>query len=337
MVKIDKTRSGKGNNMGRMRLLEAANGAQFEGFCLIKSVAVRQNIKGSDYLDLVLADAGGEAAAKLWDYRVEEHGAFDADDIVKVRGSINIWKDAEQLKIDKIRHTAPADEVDLAAIIPCAPTDPAELYDILYRAAEGFDNTDLKRLVQYALKENREKLLFFPAAVKLHHATRGGLLHHVASILKLADAVCDAYPALDRDLVYTGVILHDIGKLRELDTGALGLASAYTAEGLLLGHISLGVSDVSAACELLGIPRSTAMLVEHMLLSHHGQPEFGSPRYPMFPEAEVLAELDLLDSRLFGMFAALESVQEGAFSERQWALDNRQLYRIPKESDKNEA
>lgn len=336
MVKIDKTRSGKGNTMGRMRLLEAANGAQFEGFCMVKSVAVRQNIKGSDYLDLVLADAGGEAAAKLWDYRVEEHGAFDADDIVKVRGSINIWKDAEQLKIDKIRHTAP-DEVDLSAIIPCAPKDPAELYDELYRAAEGFGSADLKRLVQYALRENREKLLFFPAAVKLHHATRGGLLHHVWSILKLADAVCGAYPALDRDLVYTGVILHDIGKLRELDTGSLGLASAYTAEGLLIGHIGLGVSDVSAYCELLGIPRSTAMLVEHMLLSHHGQPEFGSPRYPMFPEAEVLAELDLLDSRLYGMFAALESVQEGAFSERQWALDNRQLYRIPQNTDKHEA
>ncbi len=313
--------------MGRMRLLNEAKGQTFEGFCIIKSILVKSNIKGSDYLDLVVADSEGECAAKLWDYKKELFGTFEADDIVKVRGAITIWKDAEQLKIEKIRHVTSEDHVDMSLLLPCAPLDPAWLYDELFALAGGFADDDLRRLVQYLMRENREKLLFYPAAVKLHHATRGGLLHHTWTVTQLAKAVVAVYPALDADLIYAGAILHDIGKLEELDTGALGLAGTYTARGQLVGHISIGISEVSAACELLGVPAETAMLLEHMLLSHHGQAEFGSPKPPMFPEAEVLAELDLLDSKMYEMFDALDGVSFGAFSERQWALDNRQLYR----------
>ncbi len=312
--------------MSRMRLLNETAGTSFEGFCIIKSVAVKANIKGSEYLDMVLADCEGEGVAKLWDYNKELHGVYEADDVIKVRGSITIWKEAEQLKIDKLRHAVAEDHVDMSRLLPCAPFDPQWLYDQLFELAGGFADDDLRRLVQYLLKENKEKLLFFPAAVKLHHATRGGLLHHTWTITQLARAVLETYPPLDPDLVYAGAILHDIGKLAELDTGALGLAGAYTAPGQLLGHISIGTSQVLATAELLGVAEETAMLVAHMLLSHHGQPDFGSPRYPMFPEAEVLAELDLLDSRMYEMFSALEGVAKGGFTERQWALDNRQLY-----------
>jgi len=312
--------------MSRMRLLNESNGQSFEGFCLVKSASVKTNIKGTEYLDLILADSEGDCAAKLWDYNKELHGVYDANDVVKVRGSINIWKDTEQLKIDKIRRTTPEDDVDMAKLLPCAPFDPEWLYDELYSLAESFADVDLKRLVQYIMRENKEKLLFYPAAVKLHHATRGGWLHHTWTLTKLAKAIIDIYPALDGDLIYTGAILHDIGKLKELETGELGIASGYTARGMLVGHISIGISDVSATCELLGISEDTAMLVEHMLLAHHGQAEFGSPKLPMFPEAEVLAEIDLLDSKMYEMFDALSGVSVGAFSERQWALDNRQIY-----------
>ncbi len=312
--------------MSRMRLLNESNGQTFEGFCIIKTVAVKTNIKGTEYLDLVLADCEGECVAKLWDYNKEQQGVYAADDVIKIRGSINIWKDTEQIKIDKIRHTTPDDPVDMALLLPCAPFDPAWLFDQLFAIAEGFSDDDLRRLVQYFLREKKEKLLFYPAAVKLHHATRGGLLHHTWTITQLAKAVIEIYPALDPDLVYTGVILHDIGKLEELETGDLGIAGGYTARGQLVGHISIGISEVSAACEILGVPQETAMLIEHMLLAHHGQAEFGSPKLPMFPEAEVLSELDLLDSKMYEMFDALEGVSVGAFSERQWALDNRQIY-----------
>ena len=312
--------------MSRMRLLNESAGTAVEGFCIVKSAMVKSNIKGSEYLDLVLADCEGECPAKLWDYNKELQGVYEADDVIKVRASITIWKDAEQLKIEKVRHVAPDDNVDMSKLVPCAPFDPSWLYDELFALAGTFADDDLRRLVQYLLKGNKEKLLFYPAAVKLHHATRGGLLHHTWTITKLARAVIETYPSLDGDLIYAGAILHDIGKLFELETGSLGLAGAYTAQGQLLGHITIGVNQVMAASELLGVPEETAMLVGHMLLSHHGVPEFGSPRYPMFPEAEVLSELDLLDSRMYEMFSALEGVSKGGFTERLWALDNRQLY-----------
>ncbi len=284
--------------MGKMRLLSGA-GATTEGFCLVKSVAARTDVKGSEYLDFVLADSEGECVAKLWNYSRGYHGTFEPDDIIKVRGSVQIWKDNEQFKIDRIRHAGPEDDVDMSELVPCAPFDSQEMYDELYG----------------------------PAGVKLHHATRGGLLHHTLSVVHLAQNVLKLYPWLDGDLLLTGAILHDIGKLTELDTGSLGLAGAYTAEGQLLGHISIGMSMVAQAAEVTMVPQKTAMLVEHMLLSHHGNPEYGSPRLPMIPEAEVLSVCDLLDSRLFEMHAALDSVAPGGFSERLWALDNRQLYK----------
>ena len=312
--------------MGKMRLTEHANGTT-EGFCLIKSVAARTDVKGSEYLDLVIADSEGECVAKLWNYSRVYHGTFEPNDIIKVRGSVQIWKDNEQFKIDRIRHASPEDDVDMSLLVPCAPFDPQAMYDELYALAQSFKNEDLRRLVQYLMRENRDALLLYPAGVKLHHATRGGLLHHTLSVVHLADRIASLYPFLNRELLLSGAMLHDIGKIVELDTGALGLAGAYTAEGQLLGHISIGMSMIAQAAEVTMVPRETAMLLEHMLLSHHGTPEYGSPRLPMIPEAEVLSVCDLLDSRMYEMRAALDGVAPGGFSERIWALDNRQLYR----------
>ena len=148
--------------MSRMRLLNESKGQSFEGFCIVKTVSIKTNVKGSDYLDLILADCEGECAAKLWDYSKELHGTFEPNDVVKVRGTINIWKDTEQLKVDKIRHTTPEDDVDMALLLPCAPYDPEWLYDQLFELAEAFSDDDLRLLVQYILRENKEKLLFFP-------------------------------------------------------------------------------------------------------------------------------------------------------------------------------
>lgn len=312
--------------MGRMRLLSMAEGANVEGHCIIKSVQVKTNIKGSAYLDLVLADCEGETDAKLWDYSAQQHGVFDADQVIWLKGSINVWKDAEQLKVDKMRAVTQADAVDMSLLVPCAPFDPEWMYSELFETAETFSDDDLRRLVQYLLRTNKEQLLRAPAAVKLHHATRGGLLHHTLAIVQAAKALTPLYPMIDAELVYAGAILHDIAKLQEMDTGALGLAGGYTPAGQLIGHISLGVSAVGSACELLDIPQELCMLIQHMILAHHSVPEYGSPKGPMFPEAELLAHLDMLDSRLYEMFDALSGVPKGGFSERVWALDNRQLY-----------
>ena len=313
--------------MGKMRLIREAYGTT-EGFCLVKSAAVRTDVKGTEYLDMVLADSEGECVAKLWNYSRITHGEYDANDIIKVRGSVQVWKDTEQFKIDRIRKANDGDDVDMSGIIPTAPFDPQAMYDELYSTAAGFSDEDLKRIVQYLLRENREELLIFPAGVKLHHATRGGLLHHTVSVLHLAQRIAELYPNLHKDLLFAGAILHDVGKIKELDAGVLGIAGAYTNEGQLLGHINVGMAMIAAAAEITMISPKTAMLLEHMILSHHGKPEFGSPRLPMFPEAEVLSLCDLLDSKMYEMNDALDGVSPDGFSERQWALDNRQLFKI---------
>ena len=320
--------------MGRMLLLSnvknASNG-QVEGYCIIKSVAQKSNVKGASYLDFILADSGGECVAKLWDYAPELHGMYGPDTVIKIRATVNVWKDEEQLKIDRIRNITPEDEVNMAALVPCAPMEPQAMYDEIYHCAEGFKNEDLRMIVHYILKENKEKLLIFPAALKLHHAYRAGLLYHTLTMLKAAKAIYrvykEIYPALSEDLIYAGIILHDIAKVKELTVGELGIASAYSVSGQLLGHISTGMAMIERAGAELMVDEHTIMLLQHMMLSHHGVPEFGSPRSPMFPEAEIVSQIDLLDARLYEMYDALSSVAMGEFSERQWALDNRQLYK----------
>lgn len=322
--------------MGCMNLLSnicnPATG-QVEGYCIVKSVQQKTNAKGADYLDFILCDAGGEINAKLWDYAPEQHGSYVPDSVVKVRAGVNIWKETEQLKIDRIRNLKPGedDDIDMGALIPCAPLQGEAMYEELYNCAGEFQDNDLKMLTQYILRENREQLLVYPAALKLHHAMRGGLLYHTLTMLRTANSVCDIYaslyPALSRELVYAGVILHDIAKCGELCVGSLGLANGYSAKGQLIGHINAGVAMLERAAAELMISEETLMLMQHILLSHHGIPEYGSPRAPMFPEAEIVSQLDVLDSRLFEMFDALGAVGEGEFTERQWALDNRQLYK----------
>ena len=186
-------------------------------------------------------------------------------------------------------------------------------------------------LTQYILRENKAAILRYPAALKLHHAMRGGLLYHTTTMLKAARAVCAVYkplyPSLSTELVYAGIILHDVAKTQELTVGGIGLASAYSQKGQLLGHINMGMAMVERAAAELMTNEHTTMLLQHMLLAHHGVPEFGSPRPPMFPEAELVSQIDVMDSKLFEMFDALAAVPVGGFSDRQWALDNRQLYK----------
>lgn len=320
--------------MGRMGLLSRiynASANQVEGFCIIKSVAVKSNVKGAAYLDMTLADAEGECNAKLWDYASEIHGTYEPNTVIKVRATINIWKDGEQLKIDRIRRLRDNEEVDMSLLVPCAPIDPEEAYERIFSTAEGFTDPDLKLITQYLLKENREELLRWPAALKLHHAMRGGLLFHTVTMLESAKGLINVYkplyPALSSELVYAGIILHDIAKTKELVVGEIGLASTYSTEGQLLGHLQLGLAMIEHAASVLMINDETKYLLEHMVMAHHGVPEFGSPTPPMFPEAEIVSQVDLLDARLFEMFDSLSGITDGGFTERLWALDNRMLYK----------
>lgn len=298
----------------------------YEGFCLVKAVTVRKTSKGSTFLDLILADRSGELGAKLWDYREEIHGVISVNDLIKVRGPISPFNGEDQMRVDRIRKATAEDGLRLEDFIPCAPESGEQMLEQIRQVVAAFRDEDLKNLVGTILREHEERLLFYPAAFKLHHAIRGGLLYHTLSILRMAQMICAQYPFVDADLLYSGVILHDIGKVYEFDADGTGIAEKYTLEGNLVGHIARGAGIVHDTAERLGTDRETALLLEHMILSHHGTPEYGAVQYPAFLEAEILSELDMLDARIYEISHTVSAVPKGEFTQRQWALDNRRLY-----------
>ena len=302
------------------------NSGKVDGFCLVKSVEPKTSTKGDTYLDFTLGDATGEINAKLWRYSATEHGEYKANDIVKVRGTISQYNGADQLRIERIRTCTEQDNVRLEDLVRSSGYSSEQMYDELLGLAQGFSDNNLKTLVTAILSDNREALLYWPAAFKLHHALRGGLLMHTLSIVRLCEGVCKVYPFVDRELLLSGAILHDISKIEEFNVNETGIAEGYTIEGNLLGHIAMGAAKIEEYAKRLDIDRRTAVLVEHMVLSHHGEPEFGAAVRPMFIEAEILSEMDLLDSRIYEMREAVANAAPNDFSSRVWALDNRKLF-----------
>ena len=200
------------------------------------------------------------------------------------------------------------------------------MFEKLVECVEEFQDKDLQKLVLHMLNEHKADLLKWPAAYRLHHAIRGGLLLHTLSIVRLCEGVCRIYPFVDADLLFAGAILHDIAKLTEFEVGNAGIASGYTVEGNLIGHLVKGAMMIDEAAKALGIPEEKSMLLQHMVLSHHGEPEFDAAVRPAFLEAELLSELDLMDARVYQITETLAPLQPGAFSNRVWALYNRKLY-----------
>jgi len=297
-----------------------------EGFCLVKSVEQKTNVKGQAFLDLTLMDTDGEVNGKLWDYRPELHGTVSPNDLVKVRGTLSVYNGQNQFRVERMRRATERDEVRMENFVPSAPI-PEEMLEEILAAVDGFTNEPLKQLLLLILEEKKEKLLFWPAAYRLHHAVRGGLLWHTLSILRLAQAVAAQYAQVDADLLFAGVILHDIDKLSEYEVPATGLATGYTLKGNLVGHLVGGAIYIEQKAAQADLPRETQLLLQHMLISHHGEPEFGAAMRPMFLEAELLSELDLLDARVNEIEVAMQGVQPGEFSNKIWALDNRKFYR----------
>lgn len=297
-----------------------------DGFCIIKSIDQKTSSKGDAYLDMMLGDSEGEINAKLWRYQKDLHGEYQANDLVKIRGVISQYNGADQLKIEKIRPTLPEDNVNISDFVKTAGYSGEDMFNELLNIAENFADKELNLIVSEILKDNRLALLYWPAAFKLHHAVRGGLLLHSLSIVRLAQKVCEIYPFVDKELLISGAILHDIAKLSEFVVADSGIATGYSEEGNLIGHLAMGAMVIDRYAKKLNISPKTAMLLEHMCLSHHGEPEFGAAVRPMFIEAELLSELDLMDSRVYEMKEAVMSTKPEDFSSRIWAMDNRKLY-----------
>lgn len=216
-----------------------------------------------------------------------------------------------QLRVEKIRAAESRDAVDMSTLIPCAPRDPKEMLDEVVRAADHIADPDLRKITCELLDRAGDKLLTFPAAKQMHHAERGGLLHHTTTMLRAANAIMTVYPQLNASLLTAGVIVHDLAKIDEMDADTLGLVSDYSVDGKLIGHIVRGVVNIQLAAEKTKASPGKALLLQHMVLSHHGIPEYGSPLAPKFPEAEVLNTIDTLDARLYEMDEALSRAIPG--------------------------
>ncbi len=293
---------------------------KFEGFVLVRMSEQRTGSNGSKYLDLTLADRTGEVNGKLWDGTVPPP---PVGSVIKVRGTTQEYNGRLQLRIEKLRAPAADDDVDMSVLTPCAPEPPEAMLGEIEAAVDAMQSEPLKKIVTQMLADCREKLMYFPAAQRIHHAERSGLLHHTTGMLRLAGAVLPLYPSLNADLVTAGVIVHDLCKTREMDSDQLGIVKDYTEEGLLLGHIVLGVDAIADAARRVNVEGEPVTLLAHMMLSHHGEEAYGSPRKPMFPEAEMLHWLDLLDARMNEMETTLGRLAPGVFSERIWSLERR--------------
>lgn len=303
-------------------------GMRYEGFLLVRSADQREGKTGGKYLDMNLTDRTGEVNCKLWDGTVPPP---PSGSVIKVRGLVQEYNGRKQLRIEKMRMSTPADGVDLSLLVPCAPEAPDAYRAEIEATIERFASEDLKKIVREMLRLAGDELEWFPAAQRLHHAERTGLLHHTCSMLRTAEHILQAYPFLKGDLLRAGVILHDLSKISEMKSDSLGNVTDYTREGLLIGHLVRGVAKLAEAARNVGVTGEIVVLLEHMIISHHGIPEYGSPKPPMFPEAEVLNWIDTLDARMNEMEGIMARVPAGAFSEKIWSLDRRLYHPVYEE------
>lgn len=296
-----------------------------EGFAFIRACEKKSSKNGSVYLDIVLCDKEGDMTAKFWDFNESEFACPEANTVVKVRGTVQQYNGNNQFVIRNIRPANPG-EYNIADFVKTSEYSGTSMFNGILSLVNDFKDEELRRVVHSMLKENQEKILGFPAAEKLHHAMVGGLLYHTLSIVRLAECVCGIYPCIDRELLLSGAILHDIAKMREYTVNDIGIVDGHTLEGSLLGHLVMGAEDVGRKCDELGVSHEKKTLLQHLLISHHGKLEYGAAVRPSFIEAEVLSQLDLFDANMYEMAEAVSGVEPGEFTGKLWMFENRRFY-----------
>ena len=276
------------------------------GDFLVQAKELRAKKTGGDsYLSVTLSDKSGEVDAKMWDNAEEFDALFERDDFIKVKGAVQVYRNKPQLTLHKLKKLAD-NEVDLADFFPHSKRDTEEMWMELQDVIASMKNIHLQALLTkiISVPDTAARLKLAPAAKTMHHAYLGGLLEHVLSLCNLAKLVSQNYPTVNLDLLLTGVVFHDLGKIYEL---TFSRSFNYTTEGQLLGHMVLETEMLHRAlAEMPTFPRTLQTLIEHLIISHHGHYEFGSPKLPMFPEALMLHYLDDLDSKMNGMLSIIE-------------------------------
>ena len=300
---------------------------QFQERFMVKSAEIRDGNGGKKHLYLTLGDNTTDVAAVKWSLSNKEIASFSKIEpgmIVAILGKCSEYQGKLQIVLDGIKLAAEG-TYDKADFIKAAPEDTESMYNYIINTINDFQDEELKELCLSIYEERKDKILYWPAAKAHHHAEYGGYLWHVKRMTMQGKALCEIYN-LNRDLLLAGIILHDIEKLEEMASDENGVVSDYTLKGKMLGHLVMGVEVIGDKCRELLIGEEKTLMLQHMLLAHHGEPEWGSPKKPMFPEAEALHLIDMMDARMFTFEDALEFTEPGAVTERNFSL-GRELYK----------
>ena len=311
------------------RLLDYNDGEELELVLLIKSSQLLHTKKGKLYLALTFCDASGEIRGNYWDAGSQDAASYSEGTIVEVDGKREEYQNQPQLKIYSLRVVGPEEGYDLDQFIKAAPETISVMKAEIYNYASEIINSTWSKIVQYLLKKWNQPFFDYPAGKSNHHAVRSGLAYHTVSMLRDAKALTANYPQVNRSLLYAGCILHDMGKVLELTGPA---ATQYTTEGHLIGHLVLIDEQIMLAARELKIsPESEdLLLLRHMVLSHHGKYEYGSPKLPALLEAELLHRIDDLDASIYAITNALQQTKPGNFTANIMSQGGRKFYR-PKE------
>ena len=291
-------------------------------FLLLDNVVRGIATSGKAYLTLYLKDKTGSIDGKIWEVK-EDSENLKAGKMIYVEGTLLDYRGKLQLKIRNYRMATDEDNIDIQDYIQIAPVPKDVMINELNYFLKEIGNDNLRTVTIELLNKYKKQFVSYPAAKSMHHDFYSGLIYHTTTMLKIAKALVAIYPSLNKDLLYSGIILHDLGKTIEL-SGPVG--TTYTLEGELLGHIVIMSDEVARMADKLGIEAEEIILLRHMILAHHGKYEFGSPKLPMIKEAEIIHFIDNIDARMMMFEKNLANVEPGTFSDKLFGLEGRHFY-----------
>ena len=305
-----------------MLIHDMKTGDRIEGYYILQNIAQRTTAAGKPFLTLNLGDRSGNVTAQVWDY-TGPIGPADVGKVAWLSGLASEYRNAPQVTVYRIRLAEENDDFRISDLVATAPIELDETWAWVQGLVSSVEDADYRAVCEEMLKIYGRQFRLIPAAKSMHHGFVGGLLMHTAYMLRAADFYADIYPAVDRSLLLAGTLLHDFCKCEEFVTSPLGLVAEYSLKGQLLGHLVLGAEAVGRVAAELDIPEEKSVLLQHMILSHHGEPEFGAAVRPMCIESELLSYLDLIDSRMEIYTETMEQTPAGTFSAKVFALDKK--------------
>ena len=302
------------------------DGDHIVGQLLVVACTKGTTDKGLSYLNITFQDKTGSIEAKKWDASDSDLKLLAPGSVVMVDALVNLYKNQPQLKVVGVGKIDPED-VEMSNFARVSPIPLEELKARLDRYLNSFKDKDVEKITKAVINHFYDRYVTFPGAVKVHHEFGSGILHHSLFMADVSDAIAKIYTQVDRDILVAGALLHDIGKTIEYENP---IAPVQTAEGKLCGHIAIGYAEFKRIVDELDIKSEVPLLLEHMILAHHGSLEFGSPVMPATRESLLLSEIDMLDSRQMILDKALAAVNEGEFTQRLWMMDDTSFYKPKK-------